>query len=264
MDDDDDGGFGGCGGSAYVFHSAPLPADVHITPSYLGNRLFSVSSTEHFVASGGKVHHLKLTLDSLPEETSAPTIPFQSISATQIPSLQHNSLISSLSLNTKRGICLGSIDESGNTRISALSGDNIWRSDTVSDRAVDGEIGWCGLDFDPVDENRIYTALGFQRSLSLFDVTSKSLVRSVHCTHNPTSVTVTEDGLVAMAEHNQVSIWDLRASERKGCVRLLPIILMRMRASPHPSPSAPPAPRRRAVVRSDRWPGRGAAGNGCV
>jgi hypothetical protein len=221
MDDDDDVGFGGCGPSGYLFHSGSLPPDVHITPSYLGNRLFSMSPVEHYVASGGGVCCLKISLDSTLgfEESSAPTIPFQSMSTISIASLKHRSLISSLTLSSKDGKCLATADESGEIQLS-FAGESQpfseWRSETISPRSSDGESGWCGVEFDGKSSNHVYAAKGFQRALSLFDITTKSLVRTVYCTHNPTSLTVTDDGLAVMAEHNQVSIWDLRASERKG------------------------------------------------
>jgi hypothetical protein len=217
MDEDDDTGFGGCTpDSSYVFHSSPLPDSVHITPSYLGNRLFSVSPTEHFIASSGKVHHLKLSFNTVTEDISTPTIPFQSISATPISTLSHPSQITSLTVRSKDGLCLGSVDESGIAQVSYLEGGQSWRSELISAIASDGESGWCGLEFDPIHENHIYMARGFQRCMSLFDVEKKSLLRTVYCTHNPTSLTVTDEGLILMAEHNQVSVWDLRASERKG------------------------------------------------
>jgi hypothetical protein len=215
MEDDDDIGFGGCGPSGYLFHSASLPKDVHITPSYLGNRLFSVSPVEHYVASGGSVCCLKLSLDSTSEATSAPTIPFHSMSTSPIASLNHRSLISSLALSSKDGRCLATVDESGEIKLSIADASQ-WRTETLSQRSSDGESGWCGVEYDCKSSNHLYSANGFQRALSLFDTTTKALVRTVYCTHNPTSLTVTDDGLAIMAEHNQVSIWDLRASERKG------------------------------------------------
>ena len=216
IDEDEDVGFGGCAlDSSYIFHSSPLPDSVHITPSYLGNRLFSVSSTEHFIATGGKVHRLKLALSTATENNLSPTIPFQSISAESVSTLEHPSLISSMAVRSKNGFCLGSIDESGNTQVSYLEGEN-WRSEMISASVSDGESGWCGAEFDPINENHIYTARGFQRCMSLFDLPTRTLLRTVHCTHNPTSLTVTDEGLALMCEHNQVSVWDLRASERKG------------------------------------------------
>lgn len=137
---------------------------------------------------------------------------------------------------------VAAVDESGGISISvsrqseAGADDCPWRTTRISGSGFrDGENGWGGVVLDEGGQ-RVGVARQWQRSLSIYDTATGGLIRTLHTSFGPNSVSWLgaggagllpgAEGLIAVAEHKCVSLWDLRVGStapRAACVqRLIP------------------------------------------
>jgi WD40 repeat protein len=119
---------------------------------------------------------------------------------------------------------------------SAGGGARVWQTSRFEGPGFrDGESGWGGVVLDG-DGRQLAVARQWQRTLGIYDVGTGSLIRNLHTSYGPNSVSWLgaggaellpgAEGLIAVAEHKCVSLWDLRVggtAPRSPCVqRLIP------------------------------------------
>ncbi|KAI5067022.1 hypothetical protein GOP47_0017550 [Adiantum capillus-veneris] len=189
-----------------------------------------------FFASGTHVYQAKLELnDGVLQGKDSLVIPtdLQMAEVNQLKFSPHRSEIQSVSISEPicdGSVLLGTVDSFGRIVVSCvgLVDRSILSGSTFSacprDAGV-GEGGWAGLAFVPSQPSLIAIARGLAKSIDLYD---KDLhVRSMHTLQHPTAITFLDMhmlgngmySLLAITEGAQVSIWDLRAHERGGCVQ---------------------------------------------
>ena len=131
---------------------------------------------------------------------------------------------------------LAAVDEAGGISISVSeSADHSsWQTSRVQGSGFrDGESGWGGIVMDEGGQ-RLGVARHWQRSLSIYDTATGGLVRTLHTSYGPNSVAWLgaggpgllpgAEGLIAVAEHKCVSLWDMRVGStapRAACVQRL-------------------------------------------
>eukprot|EP00249_Psilotum_nudum_P010057 c22305_g1_i6 orf=478-1209(+) len=88
-----------------------------------------------------------------------------------------------------------------------------------------GEGGWAGLSFNPGQQSMVVVARSLAKSIDVYDADMH--VRTLHTLQHPTGLTFLKgpffdqgkSSILAVTEGSQLSIWDLRTSERAGCVQ---------------------------------------------
>ena len=134
-------------------------------------------------------------------------------------------------------VMVAAVDATGGLSLSSRpSGHGTWNTRRIEGPGFrDGESGWGGVALDG-DGRQVAVARQGQRSLGVYDVATGSLVRTLHTSYGPNSMSWLgaggegllpgAEGLIAVAEHKCVSLWDLRVGStapRSACVqRLIP------------------------------------------
>jgi len=138
-------------------------------------------------------------------------------------------------------VTVAAVDAAGGIVVSVSqapdgSAGNAWDTHRVQGEGFrDGESGWGGVELSG-DGRQLAVVRQWQRSLAIYDVATGGLVRSLHTSFGPNSVSwlgaggagllPDAEGLVAVAEHKCISLWDLRVGStapRAACVqRLVP------------------------------------------
>ncbi|KAJ1476697.1 hypothetical protein T484DRAFT_1965101, partial [Baffinella frigidus] len=233
----------GSGDMGQLLHAAPLPAPTRVTPSFFGSRVWAAADTDIFLACGRRVHRVAVGInrDADPAPTEAPTRDLRSVDASPDWLAEHDAPISSITGLTvaRRPKMLVSCDVRG--VVNALTppdeegSTGRWQATRLPiEDADDGESGWTGAALD-FSGTQAAIARGFQRSLTIMDLATAAPVRTFRSMHCPTRVAILGaggdaaeaggdrcgtgvDGLVALAEGHQVSLWDARVSGRTACV----------------------------------------------
>ena len=172
------------GDMGQLLHAAPLPAQVRVTPSFFGSRVWAAADTDIFLACGRRVHRVAVGInrDPDPAPSDAPTRNLRSIDASPDYLAEHDAPISSItgltvarrpkmlvSCDVKGGVnALTPPDEEGST--------GRWQATRLPiEDADDGESGWTGAALD-FSGTQVAIARGFQRSLTIMDLATAAPV----------------------------------------------------------------------------------------
>jgi len=177
----------------------------------------------------------------------APTAPLASLSAQLVCSAANPCGGDLTSVAAHKGpgdagaLTVAAVDAAGGIVVSVSQAPNAragsaWKTQRVEGEGFrDGESGWGGVALSG-DGRQLAVVRQWQRSLAVYDVATGGLVRSLHTSFGPNSVSwlgaggagllPDAEGLVAVAEHKCISLWDLRVGStapRSACVqRLVP------------------------------------------
>ena len=231
---------------APLFHKAMLPKPVRITPSFLGSGLFALSEADCFLASGQEVwrvsaqHHAS-DMDEVREAIAlgAPTAPLSSISAQLVCAAATSAGGDIQSVTAHKSddgaMTVAAVDAAGGIAVCVKhrnTGDGSpWKTKRIDGPGFrDGEFGWSGLALGE-DGRQVAVARHFQRSVGVYDIATGGLVRMINTVFNPNSISWLgtggagqlpgAEGLIAVAEHKCISLWDMRVGSR-AVQRLVP------------------------------------------
>ncbi len=180
-------------------------------------------------------------------EAGAPTAPLAELSAQLVcPAANPRGAdLTSVAAHKAPGdagaVTVAAVDAAGGIVVSVskapdCSAGNAWDTHRVQGEGFcDGESGWGGVELSG-DGRQLAVVRQWQRSLAIYDVATGGLVRSLHTSFGPNCVSwlgaggagllPDVEGLVAVAEHKCISLWDLRVGStapRAACVqRLVP------------------------------------------
>jgi hypothetical protein len=228
---------------AQLLHAAPLPDPVRITPSFLGSRIWAASDRDIFAASGRRVYRVGVEINAGldPAPTEAPTRNLRSVNVVPDCVVEHDAPISSitgLTVARQPKIIVTCDIRGGVNLVAAPNGQSLGKDSGATrlpiESADDGENGWTGAALD-IPGSHAIIARNFQRSLSIIDLETQTLVRNFRASLSPTRVAILGaggdagtlggercgtgvDGLIAMAEGHIVSLWDSRVRGRNACV----------------------------------------------
>ncbi|KAJ7538039.1 hypothetical protein O6H91_11G032300 [Diphasiastrum complanatum] len=184
-----------------------------------------------YLASGSRVYHLQVPLlDAIVKGKENLLIPsdVQIVEASLLDHCPHRAEVQSVCVSASPygGVLLASTDSFGRLVVVNLYSSTKGPSYTCCPQDVGvGEGSWSGCAFGPRQPSLVVVARGMAKSIDLYD--KDMHVRTLHTLQPPTAMTFLDgpfngDGIssgLVVTEASQLSIWDLRAGERNGCVQ---------------------------------------------
>lgn len=203
----------------------------HASGGSLLSTRFKVSSEQNaFFASHSQLYHV--SVPDIPEadvqwtrgrqgENISLQVPLGELSANPLMSNLHRHELQSIDTTSVGGLVrVASIDAVGLTSLTTVDTQTLQiTSQHILGEAQPRESGWAGVALH-ASLDKVWSTTFWDKSLQLFE--EGKLVRTVHCCLTPQAIEYVEmQSVVALAESNVVSLWDLRTSERSGCVSRL-------------------------------------------
>ncbi|CAM6083889.1 unnamed protein product [Calypogeia fissa] len=185
------------------------------------------------LGSGARLYHLKVELQehTIVEGKEKLLIPedAQVFDASWLDHCPHQAEIQSVAVSVSRNdgeVLVGSVDSYGRLVVCLDDVDNGAPLYTAHPRDGGiGEGGWAGLAFSLDQPSLVVVARGLAKSVDLYD--GDINVRTLRTLQHPSALTFlsgpyfgsSSSSTIAVAEGSQISIWDLRASEKGGFVQ---------------------------------------------
>ena len=216
-------------GSAGAFWSASRCAIDTVDQVYVGidNAVYHVAGADEVIRNTGQGESFVLGKDDvvLPVESPRPLelVPLQAFA--------HRFEVQSVTLWDSSGRdsqsqFVASVDSTGSLCVCEYrSGVGADKSNVCPERSYQAlpascsamEVGWSGVALGQHQPTLAVVARHFRKDLNVFD--GDMLVRSISTLQNPTAIRMMEENVYLVGEGNKLGVYDLRVSEKQGCVQ---------------------------------------------